>query len=35
MSSTFSKYLVTALVAIAAVWAWNSFVAPKTGLPKA
>jgi hypothetical protein len=35
MSSTVTKYLVTAGIAILAVWAWNNFVAPKTGLPSA
>lgn len=30
-----SAYLVTALIAVVAVWAYNSYVAPKTGLPTA
>ena len=30
-----SNYLVTALIAVAAVYLYNTFVAPKAGLPVA
>jgi len=30
-----SNYLVTALIAVAAVYLYNTFVAPKAGLPTA
>lgn len=30
-----TSYAITAVIAVLAVWAYNSFVAPKTGLPTA
>jgi len=35
MKSNWTNYLVTALIAIGAVYLYNTFVAPKAGLPTA
>jgi hypothetical protein len=32
MMGKLKPILITAVIAVAAVWAWNKFIAPKTGI---